>query len=347
MFLDTGSDLTLMKFKCVDPSRMNYSDRVLIHGITSGRLSSLGSTPVNFYVRHDTYTFKMQVMRDDFPLASDGILGRDFLQTFKVNVLYDSQRICIENDVALQIHHYDHCYFLESSMKPSRVSRLLDIIGPKVPENFRERLLLLCELYADIFKMEDEAVPANTFYKQKLILKDKEPVYVRQYKLPVQQKPESERQTLKLLHDGIIEPSTSNYNNPILLVQKKSDSQMKKWRLVVDFRKLNAKLVEEKFQIPRIDDIFDQLGNAYYFSVMDLASGFHHIELDKESRPYTAFSTPLGQFQFTRVPFGLNLAPNSFSRMMARAFLVIIPKRAFFLNKTEINVTTSTNLSKF
>lgn len=329
MFLDTGSDLTLIKFKCVDPTRMDYSDRVFIHGITSGRLNSLGSIPVKFFIGHDTFSFKTQVMRDDFPLASDGILGRDFLQTFRVNVLYDTQTIYFENGVSLQIHHYDNCYFLESNIKPSRISRLIDIIGPKVPENFRERLLPLCEAYADIFKMEDEAVPANNFYKQKLILKDKEPVYVRQYKLPAQQKPEIEKQTLKLLHDGIIEPSTSNYNNPILLVQKKSDSQVKKWRLVVDFRKLNAKLVEDKFPIPRIDDIFDQLGNAYYFSVMDLASGFHQIELDEESRPYTAFSTPLGQFQFTRVPFGLNLAPNSFSRMMARAFLVIIPKRAF------------------
>lgn len=143
------------------------------------------------------------------------------------------------------------------------------------------------------------------------------------------QKPEVERQVKKMLTNKVIEPSVSPYNNPILLVPKKSDTGIKKWRLVVDFRKLNEKLLGDKFPISRIDDIFDSLEDAMYFSVMDLARGFFQIELEPNSRPCSAFSSPLGEFQFTRVAYGLKEAPNTFSRMMALAFADIIPSKAF------------------
>lgn len=119
-----------------------------------------------------------------------------------------------------------------------------------------------------------------------------------------------------MLDEDIIEPSISSYNSPILLVPKKSGNNEKKWRLVVDFRQLNKKLLADKFPLPRIDAILDQLGRAKYFTTLDLMSGFHQIPLDHDSRKYTAFSTPNGHYAFKRLPFGLNISPNSFQRMM-------------------------------
>lgn len=123
----------------------------------------------------------------------------------------------------------------------------------------------------------------------------------------------------------------SEYNSPLLLVPKKNlpGSQEKKWRLVIDYRQLNKKLLSDKFPLPRIDDILDQLGRAKYFSCIDLMSGFHQIELEKSSRNLTSFSTNNGSYRFTRLPFGLKIAPNSFQRMMTIAFSGLEPSQAF------------------
>lgn len=92
---------------------------------------------------------------------------------------------------------------------------------------------------------------------------------------------------------------------------------------------LNRKLVADKFPLPRTDDILDGLGRARYFSCLDLFSPFHQIKLDKKSREYTAFSSDKGSFQWTVLPFGLNIAPNSFCRMMGLAFADVKRLTAF------------------
>jgi len=105
--------------------------------------------------------------------------------------------------------------------------------------------------------------------------------------------------------------------------------EKQKWRLVIDYRQVNKKLLSDKFPLPRIDDIFDQLGRAKYFSCLDLMSGFHQIELEKSSRDITSFSTNNDSYRFTRFPFGLKIAPNSFQRMMTTAFSGLEPSQAF------------------
>lgn len=89
------------------------------------------------------------------------------------------------------------------------------------------------------------------------------------------------------------------------------------------------KLIPDKFPLPRIDVILDGLGKAKYFSTLDLFSGFHQIPIDEKSREITAFSTEKGIFQWKVLPFGLNIAPNSFCRMMAIAFSGLKPEQCF------------------
>lgn len=160
-------------------------------------------------------------------------------------------------------------------------------------------------------------------------MNDSVPVYIPNYRSIQSQHDEINRQIQKLQQDDIIEPSVSPYNSPILLVPKKAEDQCKKWRLVVDFRQLNKKILADKFPLPRIDEILDQLGRAKYFTTLDLMSGFHQIPLDQESRKYTAFSTTTGHYQFKRLPFGLNISPNSFQRMMNIAMAGLTPEIAF------------------
>ncbi|CAH2088982.1 unnamed protein product [Euphydryas editha] len=121
-----------------------------------------------------------------------------------------------------------------------------------------------------------------------------------------------------MLADSIIEPCTSHWSNPILLVPKKLDaSGEKKWRLVIDYRKINNVIENDKFPLPNITEILNSLSGCIYFSHLDLHQAFYNVNLDKESRQYTAFCS--GQYQMTRMPMELKTSPSSFSRMMTIA----------------------------
>jgi Reverse transcriptase (RNA-dependent DNA polymerase). len=86
--------------------------------------------------------------------------------------------------------------------------------------------------------------------------------------------------------------------------------------MVMDYRALNEKTIGDAYPLPNITSILDQLGGSRYFTVLDLASGFHQIEIDPADRHKTAFSTLFGHFEFNRMPFGLKSAPATFQRMM-------------------------------
>ncbi|XP_046612225.1 uncharacterized protein LOC124301349 [Neodiprion virginianus] len=143
------------------------------------------------------------------------------------------------------------------------------------------------------------------------------PIHTKQYRHPRVHKDEIQKQVTKLLDQNIITHSSSPYNSPVWIIPKKSDaSGEKKWRMVIDFRKLNEKTIGDAYPLPNIVDILDQLGSAKYFSTFDLASGFHQIPMDPDHSAKTAFSTPHGHFEYTRMPFGLKNAPSTFQRLM-------------------------------
>ena len=141
-------------------------------------------------------------------------------------------------------------------------------------------------------------------------------INAKPYRIPEVHREESQKQTTQMLIDGIIEPSTSPWNSPILVIPKKADaSGRKKWRIVVDFRKLNEVTIGDSFLLLVITEILDTLGKSKYFSTIDCASGFLQAPVRPEDQPKTAFSTT-GHFQYKRMPFGLKGAPATFQRLM-------------------------------
>lgn len=175
-------------------------------------------------------------------------------------------------------------------------------------------------------------------------MQDSESVYVKNYRLPESQKEEIKKQVGELLRNDLIEMSQSDYNSPLIIVPKKKGADgIRKWRMCVDYRLVNKKLLLDRFPLPRIDEILDSLGNATYFSIIDLQSGYHQIPLDKESRKYTAFSTDDGFYQFKVMPFGLATAPASFNRMMQLAFAGLKPAKTFIYMDDIIVISAGEN----
>uniref|UniRef100_K7EYV5 ribonuclease H n=1 Tax=Pelodiscus sinensis TaxID=13735 RepID=K7EYV5_PELSI len=121
-----------------------------------------------------------------------------------------------------------------------------------------------------------------------------------------------EREVQDMLALGVIQPSSSPWASPVLLVPKKDGSI----RFCVDYRKLNAITVSDAYSMPRPDELLDKLGGARYLTTLDLTKGYWQVPLDQEARLKSAFITPLGLYEFLVLPFGLKGAPATFQRLV-------------------------------
>ena len=121
------------------------------------------------------------------------------------------------------------------------------------------------------------------------------------------------RQLEDMQKSGIIQPSKSPWSSPVVIVRKRDGTHS--YRYCVDYCKLNTVTKADTFPLPRIDDLLDQLGQAKYFSLVDLASGYWQIRKSEESKEKTAFVTPQGLLEFCVMPFRLTNAPSVFQRL--------------------------------
>lgn len=231
-----------------------------------------------------------------------------------------------QNDIIFSLSSPIHAEICNEQTIPSdayKAGRFQEVLSRLRTEHMnveeRANLLNLCKEYSDVFYLEGEPLTFTSKIKHRIRTTDEIPVHSKTYRYPYVHRQEVQNQIEKMLAQGIIRPSSSAWNAPIWIVPKKADASGKvKWRLVVDFRKLNEKTIDDKYPIPNITDILDKLGRCQYFSTLDLASGFYQVETHPDDIHKTGFSVAdgNGHFEFLRMPMGLKNSPSTFQRVM-------------------------------
>ncbi|KAL8105263.1 hypothetical protein AgCh_029162 [Apium graveolens] len=177
--------------------------------------------------------------------------------------------------------------------------------------------------FPDVFPEELPGLPPDRKIEFEINLAPgTEPVSKAPYRMAPAEMKELASQLQELLDKGVIRPSTSPWGAPVLFVKKKDGSM----RLCIDYRELNKVTIKNRYPLPRIDDLFDQLKGAKCFSKIDLRSGYHQLKIKEEDIPKTAFRTRYGQYEFLVMPFGLTNAPTAFMDLMNRVFKKYLDK---------------------
>lgn len=319
--VDTGSDVNLMQadvHKKIGNPPMNPTSRTFI-GLGNQTTKPLGSVVLEVKVDNQPYHTLFYVIPNG-AMTADVILGQEWMKG--AEIVINQGKIKVRRAVERDTGGPEVPVIPDEQNPLHEELVVLECVATReieVPELYRAKVE---KLLADHQPRRD----VKTSVETKIVLKDDQPVCLQPRRLSVKEKRIIDEQVEEWLADGIIRPSTSEYASPALVTPKKDGS----YRVCIDYRMLNKKIIRDRFPMPLIDDRIDALSKFRVFSVLDLKNGFFHVPVAEESIKFTAFVTPDGQFEYLKTPFGLCISPTSFLRYIDRVFRELIRRNIVF-----------------
>jgi hypothetical protein len=232
----------------------------------------------------------------------------------KINLEGDNENYFDLNLISINEDDEDYTPDIDWNIKDKKVKNKFDYKF----KNETERR------YWEQLEEKIKEVNANTLFelsectvrKHKIVLCEERIINKRCFRMSERERKVFKMEIEAMLEAGIIVKSNSEYSSPAFLIPKKDGS----FRMVIDYREINSITRTINFPLPNPTEIFDRLAGSSYFSTLDLKAGYWQVSMDEESKKYTAFSTPDGHYEFTRLPFGLKNAPAEFSFIMNQIF---------------------------
>lgn len=338
--IDTGSPVSLIK-QALIPIVTEISEPTVssgIVGINGSELVILGDVFVDITPLDSQFPINVKLnVVPDTTIKCDCLLGRNFLSHPNVIFNIDNGNFEIEFK-RLDIVPFNEILSLEIVSEQTE----LDIdIEMTLPHNVKTDVRnifyknYLSDNNCDHKLNYNAVIPSSEI---EIELKDSNVFYFNPRRLSYYEKNELQKILDTLLSQKVIRPSSSEYSSAIVLVKKKNGEL----RLCVDYRELNKRTVRDRYPLPLIDDHLDTLRGKNYFTCIDLKDGFHHISVAENSRKFTSFVTPLGQFEYCKMPFGLCNGPSKFQRYVNEIFSEQIKAKKIVIYFDDIVIATET-----
>lgn len=183
-----------------------------------------------------------------------------------------------------------------------------------IPSEWKDRITTVLNSMAEVFSHSDMDFGCTDRVNHHIKLHDKTPFKHRARPIHPHNLEAVRKHLRDLLDAGVIRESESPYSSPIVVVRKRNGDI----RLCIDYRKLNLQTVKDAYPLPNLEESFTVLTGSKWFTVLDLKSGYYQIEMAEEDKPKTAFVTPLGFWEWNRMPQGVTNAPSTFQRLMEK-----------------------------
>lgn len=301
--IDTGSDVNLIKttqLKRFEDGKPKYENnpKICLTGIGKKEINTEGYFTAKLQIDDCFIDTVLHVVEDE-TIPVNLILGNPILHDLNIN--FTSDGITVEKITHLTL------LTEENNLRDD-----LNIGDTVFSENIKK---IIKE-----YKINEAKKESNV--EMKIVLTDETPIYQQPRRLSPLEKEIVNKQIEEWTEQKIIKPSNSDFASPVVLAKKKNGQ----YRLCIDYRRLNKKVIKERFPLPLIEDQLDRLKDAKLFTSLDLRNGFLQVNVHKDSQKYTSFVTPQGQYQFTKMPFGLCTAPSIFQRFINNIFQDLISK---------------------
>ncbi|GFV87087.1 retrovirus-related Pol polyprotein from transposon 412 [Trichonephila clavipes] len=298
--IDSGSSVSLIREDVskgiIEPS--NSKDISVLIGLGKYEVKTKGSFQRKIELNGEEYSLTWHVVPTP-SLEFQAVIGSDILEQASV---------CFYKESVQFRKHEDKNCFLQMQVYEAEVEDEIVVHHVTNPRMRRE----LFELISNYEPKKTETTNVSV----RIVLKDDLPVYQSACCLAFSENQDVHKQIDEWLEQRIIRPSSSKYGSPIVLVKKKDGTT----RLCVDDRKLNRKLVKDRFPLPLIEDVLDKLQEAKVYTTLDLKNGFFHVDVNEDCKHLTSFVVPDEEFEFNKVPFGLSTSPSVFQRYVSSIF---------------------------
>ena len=312
--LDSGSPISVKESLVPTCARIPLNTGEQFFGLNGSRLQTDFIYKTNIDVEGIKADVRFLVVPDktmSFPI----ILGRDFISnpSIKGNLNIFNSHNTSENSELLFLQQLMSIKYVES---PSNANKELRI-NEKLDREISNQIMVS---YENDYLKTYETSSIKDDFEVKIILKHEQPISFRPGRLSY-----VDKESLKILLDemikvGIIRVSDSPYASPIVLNRKKKGE----FRLCIDYREINKITIRDNYPPPLIEDNIDRLRGKKIYTRLDLRNGYYHVKMHEDSVKYTAFITPLGHYEFLRLPFGLTDGPKKFAKYIAKVFEPLI-----------------------
>ncbi|KAI3510702.1 hypothetical protein L1887_17835 [Cichorium endivia] len=325
ILFDSGSDMSYvsLKFKnLLNHKAIKLNEPYMVE-MANGQTDYTYEKLIDCNLTLNDHVFRVDLM--PMTIGSfDVIIGMDWMS------LHHAELICYEKAIRLPLPNNEtliiygdkpgknlqliSCIKAQKYLRKKYCAFLAHVVDKSKEDKKIDDIPEVCD-FPEVFPEDLPGLPPPRQVEFRIdLVPGASPVAKSPYRLAPSEMQELSGQLQELLDKGFIRPSFSPWGAPVLFVKKKDGS----FRMCIDYRELNKITIKNRYPLPRIDDLFDQLQGSNYYSKIDLRSGYHQLRVQEEDIPKTAFRTRYGHYEFLVMPFGLTNAPAVFMDLMNR-----------------------------